>query len=127
MFVIKLRAHRGPCDDLLSSSLLRPMRRHLPLFLLLTVCLAPAAIAANGDPHLPARGSTMQQVESTFGQPLRRHAPAGGDSPAHPPITRWDYRAFSVYFERQRVIDSVVPADPPRVHHRNQLRAPSAS
>ena len=28
--------------------------------------------------------------------------------PQHPPITRWNYAEFSVYFERSLVIDSVI-------------------
>ncbi len=32
---------------------------------------------------------------------------------AQPPITRWDYDAFSVYFENDHVIHAVVPSEPP--------------
>jgi len=51
----------------------------------------------------PARGSTMTTVERKFGAPLNRHPTVGA-----PPITRWDYAGFSVFFERDRVIDAVV-------------------
>jgi hypothetical protein len=51
----------------------------------------------------PARGATMSAVEARFGAPQSRHAAVGT-----PPITRWDYAGFSVYFEYQRVIDAVV-------------------
>ncbi len=51
----------------------------------------------------PARGMTMATVESKFGAPQERH-PAVGE----PPITRWDYRGFSVFFEKNLVIDAVV-------------------
>ncbi len=65
---------------------------------------------------LPKRGSTMGEVEKRFGAPVTRHATVGG-APHQPPITRWDYNGFSVVFERDRVIDSVVmgsmPADSP--------------
>ena len=50
----------------------------------------------------PARGSTMHAVEQRFGQPAQRHATVG-----QPPITRWDYPNFSVFFERDRVIHAV--------------------
>ena len=30
-----------------------------------------------------------------------------GGAPKHPPITRWDYEGFSVYFEHQHVIHAV--------------------
>jgi len=51
----------------------------------------------------PARGQTMSAVEAKFGAPQTRHAAVG-----QPPITRWDYPSFSVFFERDRVIDAVV-------------------
>ena len=49
------------------------------------------------------RGSTMVTVERKFGAPVTRHPTVGA-----PPITRWDYPAFSVFFERDRVIHAVV-------------------
>jgi hypothetical protein len=57
---------------------------------------------------VPRRGLTMDEVEKQFGAPVTRHPTVGGASPQQPPITRWDYSAFSVVFERDRVIDSVV-------------------
>ena len=56
----------------------------------------------------PKRGLTMDEVEKQFGTPANRHAAVGGSSQQQPPITRWDYSGFSVVFERDRVIDSVV-------------------
>ena len=56
----------------------------------------------------PKRGLTMDEVEKQFGAPATRHPTVGGASQAQPPITRWDYNGFSVVFERDRVIDSVV-------------------
>jgi hypothetical protein len=53
----------------------------------------------------PARGSTMQTVEARFGAPQARH-----DAVGKPPITRWDYPGFSVFFEHQRVIHAVAIA-----------------
>ena len=50
----------------------------------------------------PHRGATMQSVEQKFGQPAQRHATVG-----QPPITRWDYPGFSVFFEKDRVIHAV--------------------
>lgn len=55
----------------------------------------------------PARGSTMKSVEAKFGAPQTRHPTVGT-----PPITRWDYANFSVFFENDRVIDTVVMAAP---------------
>ncbi len=51
----------------------------------------------------PKSGMTMTAVESTYGAPAQRHATVG-----QPPITRWDYPNFSVYFENDRVIHAVV-------------------
>jgi len=55
----------------------------------------------------PVRGQTMATVRTRFGAPTEELPPVGGDRPRQPPITRWVYPAFIVYFERDRVIDSV--------------------
>jgi hypothetical protein len=55
----------------------------------------------------PSRGATMQAVERKFGPPNQRHNAVGGGGPKRPPITRWDYTGFSVFFENDRVIHSV--------------------
>jgi hypothetical protein len=65
---------------------------------------------------LPAKGTTMKAVQKQFGEPRGKRGPVGGDSPRHPPITRWDYDGFVVIFEKDRVIDAVVPGAPPRLH-----------
>lgn len=52
---------------------------------------------------LPERGSTMQTVEARFGAPAVRGGPVG-----EPPITRWEYDGFTVYFEHDRVLHSVL-------------------
>jgi hypothetical protein len=60
------------------------------------VQVAPTSVAR------PTRGSTMSSVEAKFGTPQNRHPTVGT-----PPITRWDYAGFSVFFEKDRVIDAV--------------------
>ena len=55
----------------------------------------------------PKAGMSMTAVESTYGAPAQRHAAVGGAVVQHPPITRWDYPSFSVYFEHDRVIHAV--------------------
>jgi hypothetical protein len=60
--------------------------------------------------EVPQRGSTMATVEAKFGAPRERHAAVG-----QPPITRWDYNGFSVYFEHSHVLHSVVIGAPPVV------------
>ncbi|MGH8054236.1 MAG: hypothetical protein ACREP4_09985 [Stenotrophomonas sp.] len=56
---------------------------------------------------LPARGETASQVEARFGAPQERLEPRGGQKQQWPTINRWVYPAFTVYFEKQRVIDVV--------------------
>ena len=56
---------------------------------------------------LPARGMTMAQVQARYGAPADRLDPRGGQKRAWPTINRWRYPAFTVYFERSRVIDAV--------------------
>lgn len=51
----------------------------------------------------PSNGQSMAHVQSTFGEPVTLY-PAVGE----PPITRWKYSKFSVYFEHNLVIHSVV-------------------
>ena len=50
----------------------------------------------------PARGMTMSQVADKFGAPVTK-VPAVGK----PPITRWEYPGFVVYFEFDHVINAV--------------------
>ncbi|MES9831658.1 MAG: hypothetical protein ABW139_05385 [Candidatus Thiodiazotropha sp. DIVDIV] len=51
----------------------------------------------------PTRSMTMDQVNQRFGQPSTAH-PSVGD----PPITRWDYPSYSVFFEYNHVLTSVL-------------------
>lgn len=74
-------------------------------------------------PELPVRGQTMQQVQQRLGAPLQRYAPVGGGHPRQPPITRWDYDGYSVFFEHDRVIDAVVKGQPKPLRNVDQLQA----
>ena len=58
--------------------------------------------------NLPRRGLTMAQVERQYGAPVRKLQTRGGDSTKHPPINRWEYASYIVYFERNHVIHSVI-------------------
>ena len=60
---------------------------------------------ADGGP-LPPHGMLMPRVRAGWGDPSLVHDPVG-----QPPITRWDYADFSVYFEHDHVVHAVV-------HHR---------
>ena len=56
---------------------------------------------------VPTRGMSMADVEARFGAPSERLDPRGGQKQQWPTIHRWVYPAFTVYFERSRVIDTV--------------------
>ncbi|KIP96564.1 MULTISPECIES: hypothetical protein [Pseudomonas] len=51
---------------------------------------------------LPKLGQSKRSVLERFGLADEEHPAVG-----KPPITRWDYREFSVYFEYDHVINSV--------------------
>jgi hypothetical protein len=54
------------------------------------------------QPGKPTRGMTEASVESSYGQPSSKQ-PAVGD----PPISRWEYNEFVVFFEHDKVIHAV--------------------
>lgn len=56
---------------------------------------------------MPGRGMSMEQVEARFGAPTERMDPRGGQKRQWPQINRWVYPAFTVYFEKNKVIDAV--------------------
>lgn len=61
---------------------------------------------------LPGKGMTKAAVARAFGNPVKKHAPVGGGTPQQPPITRWDYSGFSVFFEYNHVVDAVMIGNP---------------
>jgi hypothetical protein len=50
---------------------------------------------------------SMAQVQARYGAPAGRLDPRGGQKRAWPTINRWSYPAFTVYFEKDKVIDAV--------------------
>ena len=89
----------------------------LRILLLLALSAATPALAETlstntGNPAAtggqPNRGSSMAAVQGRFGEPTQRHATVG-----NPPITRWDYPQFSVYFEHDRVLHAVLVRSAP--------------
>jgi len=58
--------------------------------------------ATQSSASLPQRGMTTSRVSQLYGEPSTRHPAVG-----QPPISRWDYSDFSVYFEYDKVIHSV--------------------
>jgi hypothetical protein len=89
----------------------------------LTVCLLAATLGSWGLPvatiqadvllieevrqagrmDVPRNGASKADVRARFGEPAQTH-PAVGD----PPITRWDYDGWSVYFEYDKVLFTVL-------------------
>ena len=51
---------------------------------------------------LPSHGMSEHAVLERYGAPTQRHEAVG-----KPPIRRWDYADFSVYFEHDHVVHSV--------------------
>lgn len=90
-----------------------------------TTAPAPSDVRPGGDTlliersqraagvDLPRRGASMAEVEAKFGAPLEKHAPVGGGSASTPPITRWTYAGFSVYFEHRHVVNAVLNKSAP--------------
>lgn len=53
--------------------------------------------------QLPGRGMSMEMVQNRFGEALEKYSAVGD-----PPITKWTYKNFTVYFESEFVIHAVV-------------------
>jgi hypothetical protein len=71
-----------------------------------TLLIQRVQVAQKQD--LPRRGASMAQVEARYGAPQQKFAAVGGGSAHTPPITRWQYETFSVYFENSHVVDAVL-------------------
>jgi len=68
-----------------------------------TIAVDNGIAVKESDVATPTRGMTMNQVSNKFGAPVSK-IPAVGI----PPISRWEYPGFVVYFEADHVIHSVV-------------------
>ncbi|WP_455379722.1 hypothetical protein [Acidihalobacter prosperus] len=86
----------------------------LALVFVVASCFASASMAEililpNGHlkaEHLktqPRKGMSMRQVLKQFGKPVKHLPPID-----NPPITRWIYPKYTVYFEDHYVIHTVV-------------------
>lgn len=60
------------------------------------------ATAGSNDGR-PTRGMSQASVQSKYGSPVSTRAAVGD-----PPITRWEYSDFVVFFEHDKVIHAVV-------------------
>lgn len=87
---------------------------HLAVFLLLTAGAAGGAAevitipigqqgSAGGAIERPERGMSAAGVRTRFGAPQAISAPVG-----EPPISQWRYEGFTVYFEGETVVHSVL-------------------
>lgn len=65
---------------------------------------------------MPYHGMKMHEVERQFGTPLARHPAVG-----NPPIARWDYDGYSVFFEHSTVLHSVQQGRPAEIDHKDEL------
>lgn len=104
------------------------LRIFLPAVALLLICASAQAETLDlpegevtPEIVLPAKGMSMDDVTRKYDQPRQKFGAVGG-APRQPPISRWDYDAFSVIFERDRVIDVVVPGAPPPIHNKEDLQ-----
>jgi hypothetical protein len=89
-------------------------RRALPLLAVLALSGAVSAetllidrVHQEPKTAMPTRGMSMTQVQARFGAPADRLDPRGGQKHQWPTINRWSYPAFTVYFEKNKVIDAV--------------------
>ena len=72
---------------------------------------------------IPARGLSASEVEARFGTPRQKLEPRGGQKRQWPVINRWVYPAFTVYFEKNRVIDVVaIQADADEIGPKPPIR-----
>ena len=90
------------------------MKAHRLLLSLLTLLLinsGPAfadvllvdSIQSAPQIQTPRNGLTMSQIRQQFGSPTTE-LPAVGE----PPISRWEYKGYSVFFENDLALHSVV-------------------
>lgn len=94
------------------------MKPHFAVVLSILVLSLPLSASADtllvervneeAQAALPARGLSMAEVEARFGAPAERLDPRGGEKRQWPAIHRWVYPEFTVYFEKNRVIDAVL-------------------
>lgn len=97
----------------------RPLANRLAITALMCSLMTGPAIAAGdvlqiplsqqGDSKLPRPGKGMSktEVEALFGAPQHSQGPVGT-----PPITRWQYAAYTVIFEYDHVVHTVLKHKP---------------
>ena len=58
--------------------------------------------------NIPQRGNNMKKVLHRYGKAKRITQSKGKVTKKWPRITRWEYGRFTVYFEKQQVLHTVV-------------------
>lgn len=86
---------------LLMVLILAPMPVLSEVLLIDAIAEAPPNSPA-GLPR-PSVSMNMDRVLERYGEPTMRYEAVG-----EPPITRWDYPGYSVYFEHELVLNTVV-------------------
>lgn len=61
------------------------------------------SIQSSSAMQTPRQGLNMAAVRQQFGEPAQQVAAVG-----EPPISRWEYTGFTVYFENNLVLHSVI-------------------
>ncbi|MCU7932631.1 MAG: hypothetical protein KZQ90_17670 [Candidatus Thiodiazotropha sp. (ex Codakia rugifera)] len=87
----------------LSAALLYMLVQPVSADVLLIDSIDAAPINSEEGVPRPSRSMTMDQVTQRFGQPMNAYPSVG-----EPPITRWDYGNYSVFFEYKHVLTSVL-------------------
>lgn len=118
MLKIRTLTHGLPTAFLLGGSLLALSFQASADVLEMPGTAADTTVIDAPAPILPRRGISKTQVEAQYGPPITRH-PAVGD----PPITRWDYQGFSVFFEYQHVLHAVIPDEPKPIYNKDELQS----
>lgn len=65
----------------------------------------PVGAQNQANVETPKKGSSKSQVKRKFGEPNSVSGPVG-----QPPISKWQYSGFTVYFEYNHVVHAVVHA-----------------
>ncbi len=65
---------------------------------------------------LPQHGMKMDEVERRYGSPTSKDPAVG-----NPPITRWNYPGFSVFFEHRTVLHAVQKNRPAEIYRKDEL------
>jgi hypothetical protein len=95
MHVLQLRLLRFACIGLFSLSALAA---HAEM-----VATDSGIAVKESAVTTPARGATMEEVTAKFGAPVSKVPGVG-----NPPISRWEYSGFIVYFEFDHVVHTVI-------------------